>query len=105
MDEEVRCYLVITAGFGGGEPRPAWYSHQGQAEYDVRRRLGVRRLHQAKRVLAMECQPAERTRIHEDYEWRCVWRYDLSKVPPSSVDYGRCPVVKLYAMVRSSPSR
>ena len=99
MADEVRSFPVVSYGGrqGSGDPHPLWFSNQGQAEYEVKRRLGVRRLHQRATVLGVQCE--ESTRIHDGFEWGCSWVYDFAAVTPSQRDYGR---FKLFKMIRGN---
>lgn len=94
-------YLVVS--FGGiramGAPSPMWFLTWEQAKAEIKRRLGVVRLHQFARVTAT-FRHAERAYVHEGYEWRSVFAEEYSTVPASHPDFRRAGGFRLCAMDR-----
>jgi hypothetical protein len=90
MPNSERAYVV--AAYGGkntsGDPNAVWYRNQSQAEADLKRRLGVKRLHQRARDDGGAAHE-HKARRPDGSEWRCVYSRYFSAVPASHADYGR----------------
>ena len=95
-------YLVVS--FGGnratGAPSPMWFRTLERAMAEIKRRLGVMRLHETARFTAADFSPDERTYVHEGYEWRCVSAREYSTVPASNPDFRRAGGFRLCGMQR-----
>jgi hypothetical protein len=85
-----------------GAPDPRWFHRPEDAREDVKRRLGVERLHDGKRFDAYERPLEESAQTHEGHEWRCV-SYINYGLPPSHPDHGRSGGVRVYTMDREMP--
>lgn len=95
-------YLVVS--FGGtvatGKPSPVWFLTSEQAKTEIKRRLGVERLHEAARFTAASFGSDERISVHEGHEWRCVFTQEYSTVPASHPEFRRAGGFRLCEMER-----
>ena len=105
-DQAIVRYLVIS--FGGlhstGDPRPVWHVREGHADQDIKRRLGVRRLHRKARRSGSDVVAGEHTRIYEGEAWSTLWAEDFKAVPASHPDFARAGGFTLYTMYRMLPT-
>ena len=105
MDDEVESFLVISYGghHATRDPNPVWYSNYRHAKDEVKRRLGVLKLHRGARGIRKEFGPNEPTRSHDGFEWRCLHAEDFSVVPASHPDFRRSGGFRLSWMRRLKP--
>lgn len=99
-------YLVESIGGVGssGKPDSQWFVLAKDARDEVKRRLGLVRLHEGKRLHAREWLRADLNRTHEGYQWRCVSLTYYERVPPSHPEHGRKGGIRVHAMDRESPT-
>lgn len=77
-----------------------WFLAREQARAEIKRRLGVVRLHEAARRTAASFSPDERTYVHEGFEWQCVFAEEYSTVPASDPDFRRAGGFRLCVVER-----
>jgi hypothetical protein len=106
---ENKMWVVVSYGGrnGSGVANEQWYGSQygldfaqGTAEREVKRRLGVTRLHQDKRGRHQVYGPEVLPRRYDGYEWVRERGWTFTHVTPCHPDYGSSAGVGLYLMVR-----
>lgn len=100
-------YLVTA--FGGvnasADRQEVWHRHQGAAENDVRRRLGVKKLHVKARSSGYVTDLEDTViRDPEGTEWHRYAYYDFYRVSASGRDYDRSGGFKISFLERELPS-
>jgi hypothetical protein len=95
-------YLVI--GFGGirssGAPSAVWFRTREQAITEVKRRLGLVRLHQTARRTTAGYALDARAYLYEGHHWRCGSSEEYSTVPASHPEFRRAGGFRLCVMER-----
>lgn len=105
-------YLVISHGglHSTGAPSEKWFPTLRLAEDEVRRRLGVKKLHKKGRGIEGAYLPSPRIWTHEGFQWTALHAYMFRAVPASHPDFARSGGITLYTMEHnevgsSSPDR
>lgn len=105
---KVRMYCVVS--FGGthasGDPHPRWFDDYEDAWKEVKRRLGVLKLHRRAhgRRQRFNFRPGEGVRAYDGARWRPEWAEDFSLVPESHADFGKAGGLTVYLMNRVEES-
>ena len=82
-----------------GKPDPKWFRDRDDAIAEVKRRLGLERLHEGKRLHDRKFKLGERS-DDDGHTWRYVHAYQYEQMPQSHPDFGRSGGVRLYLMER-----
>ena len=100
----MQMWLVVSVGgqAAPGDPKPQWFADYGNAWYEARRRLGVRRLHRKKhgRHQRFNFGPDEGKRVYQGVEWRPEWAEDYQAAPARLAPLGGSGGVTIYQMIK-----
>lgn len=99
MDSVIPLYLVISSGrSASSDPQPMWFAGYRAARNELKRRLGVMKLHDSARGRRIRF-PINFKQIRDGVSWEAEWVLDYATVTASYGDLNNSGRVCIYKML------